>query len=188
MESEKEAIENGELSVFMQDESHLIWGDACGETWLKRGEKVSIPMTNFRQRQTYYGAVNIFSGEFFVYPEAKGDSECTLSFLKKLAKSCQTERILLIWDGAAYHRSAVVKKYLEELNKDLPEEKRKLSLMLFAANAPEQNPVEDIWLKGKAFLRKNFASLQTFADVKNSFQTFLSGKMVHFHKFEWYTG
>lgn len=172
----------------MQDESHLIWGDACGEAWLKRGEKVSIPMTNFRQRQTYYGAVNIFSGEFFVFPEAKGDSECTINFLEKLRKACRAERILMIWDGAAYHRSKEIKKYLEELNAGLPEEKRKLNLMQFAANAPEQNPVEDIWLKGKTYLRRNAFTFRTFADVKQSFLSFLSGKTFHFHKFEWYTG
>ena len=171
----------------MQDECHLIWGDACGQAWLKRGEKVSIPMSNFRQRQTYYGAVNVFSGDFFVFPEAKGNSECTIKFLDKLRKVCPAERILMIWDGAAYHRSEDIKEYLKKLNGELPEENRKLNLMRFASNAPEQNPAEAVWLKAKTHLRRNFANLRSFADVKQEFQTFLSGKPFRFHKSEWYT-
>jgi hypothetical protein len=45
----------GELVVFFQDECHLLWGDLCGYVWGKTSERIEVPMTNERQKQTYYG-------------------------------------------------------------------------------------------------------------------------------------
>ena len=170
----------------MQDECHLLWGDTCGYHWLKRNEKVEIPMTNFRYRQTYYGFLNLFSTEFRLFPFEKGNDDCTLEFLKKVIKIYPTQRILMIWDGAPYHRSGKIKTFLEEINEELTEENWKLTLMKFAPNAPEQNPVEDIWLKGKDFIRKNFKELTTFSKTKHSFFNAINGMNFNFSKFKWY--
>lgn len=64
------------------------------------------------------------------------------------------KKIFLIWDGACYHRGDVVKSFLSSVNdgkllKDWP-----FTCILFAPNVPKQNPVEDVWLQGKNFLRK----------------------------------
>ncbi|RKZ50973.1 MAG: hypothetical protein DRR16_31715 [Candidatus Parabeggiatoa sp. nov. 3] len=42
-----------------------------------------------------------------------------------------------------------------------------------APHAPAQNPVEDIWLNGKTFLRRHFFENKTFAYVAESFFNFL---------------
>ena len=97
-----------------------------------------------------------------------------------------TKRILLLWDGASYHQSKEIKEYLKTLNAGLEESAWKLTLMKFAANAPEQNPV-DVWLQGKNFLRRNFANSETFAKVKEAFFGFLNERKFHFNKFGWYT-
>lgn len=170
----------------MQDECHLIWGDACGYAWLKRNEKVEIPMTNFRYRQTYYGVLNPFSTEFQLFPFDKANQECTLTFLEKILEIHKDKRILMIWDGAPYHRSGKIKEFLETINKDLEPENWKLTLMRFAPNAPEQNPVEDVWLQGKNFIRKNFQHLNTFAETKKAFFNSLNDIKFTFNKFNWY--
>ena len=41
-----------------------------------------------------------------------------------------------------------------------------LTCVLFAPNAPEQNPVEDIWLHAKTWVRKFGNRLSSFALVK----------------------
>ncbi len=56
----------------------------------------------------------------------------------------------------------------------------------FAPNAPEQNPVEDIWLAGKKHLRKSFARNRTFAKVKESFRNFLQSFSLASVQFDWY--
>ena len=45
----------------MSDECHLVWGDTCGYVWGKTQERIEVPMTNERERQTYYGALDYFS-------------------------------------------------------------------------------------------------------------------------------
>jgi len=58
--------------------------------------------------------------------------------------------------------------------------------MRFAPNAPEQNPMEDIWLQGKNHLRKNFALHKTFAAVKQCFSQFLQRLVFDSVKFSCY--
>ena len=53
------------------------------------------------------------------------------------------------------------------------------SLVFFAPNAPEQNPVEDVWLRGRNFLRKHFNENNTFHKVKMSFLNFLNNKIFN---------
>jgi transposase len=56
----------------------------------------------------------------------------------------------------------------------------------FAPNAPEQNPTEDVWLKGKPHLRKQFALNKPLAQVKRGFSTFLHALRFTSTKLSWY--
>jgi len=79
-----------------------------------------------------------------------------------------------------------MKKYLEAVNRGLEEKNWKVTCLLFESNAPEQNPVEDIWLKGKNFLRRHFYKNKTFQNVKTSFFDFLNQQIFDFNKLGWY--
>lgn len=170
----------------MQDECHLLWGDTCGYTWLPKNQKTTIKMTNFRKRQTYYGFVNILDKQFQVYECEKGNGVHTVDFLTKVRETFQGKQIWMIWDGASYHKGQEVKDYLAEVNQGLEEEHWKIKLIEFEKNAPDQNPVEDIWLKGKNFLRKHFYKFTSFAKVRKGFKEFLNHNTFHFHKYDWY--
>ena len=93
---------------------------------------------------------------------------------------------MIIWDMAGYHRYAEMRTYLEEISRGLKEKDWKITCIFFEPDAPEQNPVEDIWLKAKNFLRKNFYRNKTFAQVKKCFFNFLSGNFFNFDKLNWY--
>lgn len=170
----------------MEDESHLLWGDTLGYVWGTRNTKVSVQIQNQRERQTYYGAINILTGEFFISPQKKGDGENTVKYIEFLREKLGDKKILIIWDGASYHRYSAMQKYLEIINQGLPEKDWKITCLLFAPNAPEQNPVEDIWLSAKNYLRSNFIDNITFAQVKKSFLSFLQNRIFEFPKLEMY--
>ena len=186
MEQHNEEIIKGEMVVLLEDECHLLWGDVCGYVWGRRGEAIEVPMTNYRQRQTYYGAVNFVSREFHLQAFSAGDSGNTISYIKWLMQIYEGKRLLLLWDGATYHRDQKMKEFLAEVNQGLAEEEFVVSLMAFAPNAPEQNPVEDVWLAGKNHLRRSFAVNKTFAQVKESFCSFLKSFCLESVKFDWY--
>lgn len=179
-------IEQGEIVVLFEDECHLLWGDVCGLAWGKRNQPLEVPMTNSKSRQTYYGAVNFLTQHFHLKAFSSGNGENTVAYVKWLRELYPDSKLWLVWDGASYHRYAEMQDYLMEMNADLPEEEWPVTCILFASNAPEQNPVEDIWLKGKNWLRKNFAFNKTFADVKKCFFDYLQDGIFPSAKHDWY--
>jgi len=60
--------------VLFIDECHLLWGDICGYVWGKTTERIEVPVLNERQKQTYYGALNLYSQQFLVKAYDKGNS------------------------------------------------------------------------------------------------------------------
>jgi len=186
LETWQSDIKQGKLCVFMLDECHLLWGDLCGYVWGKSARRVEVEMTNQKQRQTYYGALDYGNKEFLVQPYEKGDSANTISFLKYLIKQRQNSRLTIIWDGATYHKSQELREYLELVNKGKCPEEWQINCILFAPNAPEQNPVEDIWLQGKNLLRKFAYRCKSFAIVKRLFMFFLNRQIFGFPKLYMY--
>lgn len=186
IEDRQDEIENGQLVVFAQDECHLLWGDTIGHVWGRRNERIEIPMQNAKKRQTYYGALNLYNQDFFLTPHERGNGTHTVLFLQELQARHPDQKLVIIWDGASYHRCAEVQSYLETVNHGLVEKDWKITCWLFAPNAPDQNPVEDVWLRGKNFLRKRFYENKTFHQVKTSFFNFLNQRIFDFKKIEWY--
>jgi len=130
-------------------------------------------MTNERERQTYYGAINLLTKTVHLQERPVGDGASTVAYLRWCQTLYPDKKILLLWDGASYHRGHEMQTFLAQENAGLAEKEWKITCLRFAPNAPEQNPVEDLWLKGKTYLRKQFAVNKTFAAVKHAFSTFL---------------
>ena len=105
LEKHREDIEAGRLIVYMVDECHLLWGDVCGYIWGKTSERIEIPITNERERQTFFGALNFHTQKFIAQDHEKGNTKSTIAFLKHLQSLNPKSKILVIWDGASYHQS-----------------------------------------------------------------------------------
>lgn len=105
---------------------------------------------------TYYGA---------------GNEDNTVAFLQYLQSLYgEDTRLVIVWDGVIYHRSAVVQQFLGQVNGGLSPEEWKITCLRLAPNAPEQNPVEDVWLQAKQFIRKYARLGKKFGLVKFLFQ------------------
>ena len=86
-----------------------------------------IPIFNPKERQTYYGALELFTQEFILIPETTANGELTVEFVKKLIAKHPQARILLIWDGASYHRGQAMRDFLTEQNEGIPPENWKIT-------------------------------------------------------------
>jgi transposase len=170
LEAHRDEIEAGRLVVLFQDECHLLWGDVCGYIWGKTAERIEVPITNERERQTYFGTVNVLTGECLVRAYPKGNGEYTIEYLEYLMQQHVDKQIALIWDGAKYHCSAEVKEFLGQVNNGLEESDWKITCLRFAPNDPTQNPIEDIWLQAKRWVRECYHLCKTFAAVKYIFE------------------
>jgi putative transposase len=133
-ENRKE-IEAGKLVVYMIDECHLLWGDVCGYVWGKTKIRREVPMTNQRERQTYFGVLNYQRKEFFVREYEAGNSKNTVAFVKYLQNLNKGAKILIFWDGASYHKYGEMRDALCLVNQNLEKYKWLIICELFAPNA-----------------------------------------------------
>lgn len=74
---------------------------------------------------------------------------------------------------------------MHQVNKGKKGLAAKLLLIRLAPNAPEENPIEDIWLQGKNHIRKE-AKYENFSDVQNAFVKCIKSKKFKFSKIEKY--
>lgn len=172
----------GNLAVFMIDECHLLWGDLLGYVWGRTDKRIEVPIKNQKERQTYYGALDYQSHEFIMKEYSSGNTENTIDFLNYLQNKRPGKRLAIFWDGATYHNSQEFREYLTTINQDLSEEEWLITCTKFAPNAPEQNPVEDIWLQVKSFIRKFYYLCSSFTLVKWLFKFFADGQIFDFPK------
>lgn len=168
------------------DECHLLWGDVTGYVWGKSNQRIEVPVVNERQRQTYFGALNYCTKEFVVKAYTQGNSESTVEFLQYLQQQYLGQRLALFWDGASYHRSGEVKSYLQTVNQNLTTNMWAITCTRFAPHAPEQNPVEDVWLQAKRFIRTCYHLCKSFAVVKFLFEFVTHRQVFNFPKLSMY--
>ena len=79
-----------------------------------------------------------------------------------------------------------MQEYLEGVNLQLARDAWRVRCMLFAPNAPEQNPIEDVWLKAKQYLRKYWYLCQHFKDAMRLFEEAFDKVSFRFEKLHMY--
>ena len=119
-------------------------------------------------------------------PYERGKGESTVACLKYVQAQHPNQKLILLWARARYHCGHEVQAYLNTLNHGLEEKDWKVTCLLFAPNAAAQNPVEDMWLQGKNFLRRHCYDNTTFQQVTPGFLEFLNKKVFNFEKSKWY--
>lgn len=186
LESRRQEIEAGSLVVYLIDECHLLWNDVCGYLWNLMKEPRKVPLANPKERQTYYGALNLMASEFILEAYQAGNGKWTVEFVKKLLERNKLAKLLVIWDGVSYHRGQEMQEFLAQQNQGLSPQDWRVTCELFAPYAPEENPVEAIWLQLKTLLRRFYRFGKNFNIVKRLFQMFVNLKLFNFPNLEKY--
>ena len=132
----KEATDNERLVIYM-DEAHIHLDTDEGYGWTIKGKRAWISSSSpGRKKVSFYGAYLYNHGETRIFPYLCADGNNTIEVLKKLRMEFPSKPITLIWDGASYHRDALVIKAAETL---------KITLELLPAYSPDFMPVEHLW-------------------------------------------
>jgi transposase len=179
-------INTEKVAVYAIDEVHLLEGDLISHLWGDSKNRLSIPIINEKNRQTYYGALNLMTKELILGEYQKGNGESTVDFLRKLIQKNPYQKILIFWDGAAYHKGELMREFLRELNADLSQKDWTVTCHLFAPYAPEENPIEAVWLQLKSLLRRCHRFCKNFSIIKRLFQLFVNLKLFNFPNLEKY--
>lgn len=85
-------------------------------------------------------------------------------------------------DNASHLKSQKVQASLEQINRQLPSKHWALTLLNVAPNALAQNPVEQVWLQVKTYIRQQ-SGLNYFQKWKQSFVDYITDIAYSFEKF-----
>ena len=122
--------------------------------WCRKGIRPSVPCHHIREYRYVYGAVEPLTGEssFLILPYC--NTECMNVFLEHLSASYPDDMIVLVCDGAAWHKSGGLKRFAN------------IELMFIPPYTPEMNPIEQIWkeLRARGFHNKVFQTLEKVVD------------------------
>ena len=182
----REEIETGLLRVLLLDECHLLWGDLTGYVWGKTDTEIAVRVVNEREKQTYYGAVDYLERQLLLKAYDAGNSKNTIDYLRYLLAASPNQRLLIFWDGASYHRSQEIQNFLASINQGLSPEQWQVTCVRFAPNCPEQNPIEDIWLQAKTWVRRFCVLIPTFSHLKWMFEWFIRNTTFDFMSLQMY--
>lgn len=114
----------------------------------------SVPCHHIREYSYAYGAVEPKTGESFFLTMPYCDTDHMNAFLEHLSKAYAQDFILLVMDGATWHKS-------RELS--IPSN---IELIHLPPYTPEMNPIEQIWkeIRKRGFRNEVFKSLQAVMD------------------------
>ena len=65
---------------------------------------------------SFYGLYLYNAGEVRLWPYARANGEHTIEVLRRLRAEVSDRKIILLWDGAPYHRAQAVRAQASDLN------------------------------------------------------------------------
>jgi transposase len=135
-----EQVCRGEIILLYLDQSHFHRDMDLGYTWSTVGEVAWRPSScpPLSDRINWYGAYNFNQGECFIWNEGSCNKETTVRFLHRLAEWVGTVTcpVVIIWDGAPWHRARIVQESAAELG---------MTLVPLPGYSPDLNPIEELW-------------------------------------------
>ena len=133
----KEAQRDRSMLVYL-DEAHIHQDVDLGYGWGERGKRFHVASTSpgLSAKVSFYGLYFYNEGQVRIWPYPRGNGEHTIDVLRRLRAELPDEKLTVIWDGAPYHRSGIVREAAADLAIDL----RPLP-----GYSPDLMPVEPLW-------------------------------------------
>lgn len=147
--------------------AYILFGDECSfpqwgtlnYTWAPIGQQPVVETSGNRKGYKVFGLIDYYTGRFFSKGiEGRLNGERYVEFLKEVLKKTR-KPVILIQDGAPYHKGAVVKEFLSKHAK-------RVSVYNLPSYSPDYNPIEKLWKK----IKEKGTHLQyfpTFDDLVN---------------------
>lgn len=122
--------------------------------WCRRGLRPSVPCHHIREYRYAYGAVEPQTGESFFLVMPYCNTDCMNIFLRELSKQYEADYLLLVLDGASWHKAIALQ---------IPDN---IELIFLPPATPEMNPIEQIWawLRLHGFRNEIFHTLDKVVD------------------------
>jgi len=120
------------------DEAHIHQDADLGYGWAVRGQRLWIASSSpgLSARVSFYGLYLYNEGQVRLWPYRRANGEHTIEVLRRLRTEAPERKLIVLWDGAAYHRAKAVREVARTLD---------ITLMPLPGYSPDLMPVEALW-------------------------------------------
>jgi hypothetical protein len=124
--------------LFIFTEIRIHQDTDLGYGWAERGRRFWIASHSPRlsDKLSFYGLDLYNEGAVRLWPYACANGEHTVDVLRRLRTEWPEDKLIVVWDGAPYHRACVVREAAQALNIDL---------VPLPGYSPDFMPVEALW-------------------------------------------
>jgi transposase len=161
----KKAWRDPNTIILTEDEMHLSSQTTVQKIWLPQGEYPQITVTKKRESRSIYGFLNIKTGQEHAFKTNWQNMYVTAEILPKLRTIYPNKKILLIWDKAGWHKGIEAQKVIQADGN--------IDTLYFPSAAPEENPQEHVWKKGRSQITHN-VFIQNIDAATDDFVSYLN--------------
>ena len=125
------------LLVYL-DEAHIHQDADLGYGWAERGKRLWIASSSpgLSARVSFYGLYLDNEGQVRLWPYARANGAHTVEVLRRLRAAVPDRALIVLWDGAPYHRAKAVREAAAALD---------IALVPLPGYSPDLMPVEALW-------------------------------------------
>jgi len=137
--------------------------------WCYPGMRPDVPCHHIREYRYAFGAVEPLTGESFFLVMPYCNTICMNVFLRKLSQEYPDDQIILVCDGASWHRAKAL---------EIP---CNIQLFFLPPATPEMNPIEQIWkeIRKIGFRNETFQTLDKVVSRLCETIRSLSHQVIH---------
>lgn len=138
------------LKTAGEKEAHILFGDEASfpqwgtlsYTWARRGEQPVVKTSGNRRSYKVLGMIEYFTGKVFARGhDGRLNATVYEAYLKEILSQTR-KHLIVIHDGASYHKSASLKRFFAA-------HADRLTVYLLPSYSPDFNPIEGLWKKIK---------------------------------------
>lgn len=140
-------------------DAYILFGDECSfaqwgslsRTWAPKGQTPLVETRGTRKNYKVFGAIDFASGRLFHKGiDGKLNGQSYVEFLNEILRKTR-KHVILIQDGAPYHKSKLVKEFIKS-------RENRLTVYTLPSYSPDYNPIEKLWKK----IKEGYTHLQYF--------------------------
>jgi transposase len=154
--------------ILCEDEMVLTAKTTTQRIWLPVGEYPPVMEINgTRKNKSFYGFLNLKTGEDHAFITDWQNMHITAEVLTKLRGVYPSQKLVLIWDNAGWHRGSKVVEWIEADGNT--------ETIHFPPYTPDLNPQEHVWKAGRKAVSHN-QYIQKIGETAEEFKQYIEGR------------